>query len=132
MALYTSTTTRRTLTVNRQLLLEVREAVLIAAAILSAGRRFRKTASDRVKMERAARKNTRYIKKAVKITEQPRRKRKAYVGRATYEWMTGPKKGKRYSTNVTLKTPATLKISNREVAIKHRGREPYSYGGDED
>ena len=51
-----------------------------------------------------------------------------YVGRVSYEWKSGPKRGQRSSVPVTLKYPAKITIRGKDIMIKPRDGEPYVWG----
>lgn len=94
-------------------------------------KRFRETPGQKRKRERQAIKNKRYKKRPKEITQQPKKQRGAFVGRVSFEWINGPKKGNKYSVMVTLQYPARLKIRGKELWVypKDKDIEPFIWGG---
>jgi hypothetical protein len=70
----------------------------------------------------------------LKVTTQPKKKGKSWVGRATFEYKGGKgKEGKdtdKHSVPITLKGPAKLKIEKKKVKVtpKDKTKEPYFLG----
>ena len=108
-----------------------RDSTQEASAKLEA-KRFRETSSQKRQRERRSRRNKNYKKKPVEITQQPRKLRKAFVGRVSFEWINGPKRGNKYSVMVTLQYPARLRIKGKELWVFPLDKEidPYEWGGD--
>ncbi len=100
--------------------------------LLISAKRFRETPGQKRKRERQAVKNKRYKKKPAEITQQPKKQRGSYLGRVSFEWMNGPKKGDRHSVMVTLQYPARLKIRGKDLWVYPRPKdiEPYIWGAE--
>lgn len=90
--------------------------------------RWRQTSSERKRQERQTERNKRFRKVPIKITQQPTKKRGVYMGRVTYEWKSGPKRGQKTSIPVTLKEPAKLTIKGKDLMVKPRDGEMYVWG----
>jgi hypothetical protein len=79
-------------------------------------------------MERQARRNERYRSKPIEIKQQPKKTRSRFVGYVVFEWETGPKKGKRYNSQITLRDQARLKIRGKELVVMPRDGDEYIWG----
>lgn len=99
-------------------------------ADISAVKKRRHTASEKMRMRRQAQKNARFRSKPIKIARQPRKQRSRYVGYVVFIWENGPKKGKKYNTQVTLRGPARIKIQGRDLVIIPRDGQKYIWGDD--
>ena len=90
--------------------------------------RWRQTSSERKRQQRQSEKNKRFRKVPVEITQQPVKKRSVYMGRVTYEWKSGPKRGQKVSIPITLKQPARLSLRGKDVMVKPRDGDMYAWG----
>jgi len=94
--------------------------------------RWRQTPSERKRQQRQSERNKRYRKVPIEITQQPTKKRGVWMGRVSYEWKSGPKRGQKTSVPVTLNTPAKLSIRGKDLMVKPRDGEMYVWGEKED
>lgn len=78
--------------------------------------------------ERKTERNKRWRKVPFEITQQPKKTRQVWMGRVTYEWMEGPKKGQKTACPITLKEPARLSIRGKDLWVLPTNGEPYIWG----
>lgn len=90
--------------------------------------RFKQTKNDRRKAEQKAERRKNFRRKPIKITQQPKKKRGAYHGRVTFEWMSGPDRGKKYSQPVTLPEPFKIKLRGQDIIIQPKDGDEYTWG----
>lgn len=104
--------------------LESKAGLAVSSSVVSAEKL---SDQEGKKMEKAARKNKRVKKVWVEVTTQPEKKGKAWVGRATFEYKSGEKKGKKQSVNISLPGPAKLSIKSKKVWVKPKEGDAYFY-----
>jgi hypothetical protein len=102
----------------------------VAASTISAKKKI--TRQDAKRMERDAKKHKNWKKKWVEVTQQPKKSPKgAWVGRATFEWLTGTEKGEKRSRPITLGDAAALTIRGGKLIVRPKGGKEYEYGDEE-
>lgn len=109
---------------------EVNKRFSASGSYISAKKKI--TRQDAKRMERDAKKHKNWKKKWVEVTKQPKKSPKgSWVGRATFEWLTGTEKGTKRSRPITLGDEATLVIRAGKLIVRPKGGEEYEYGDEE-
>lgn len=91
-------------------------------------KRFKQTKTQRRQAEQRAERRKTWRKKPIRITQQPKKTRGAYHGRVTFEWTSGPEKGKKFSQPVTLPSQFRIRIQGQNVVIVPQGADSYTWG----
>lgn len=91
-------------------------------------KRMKRTRYQRLVEDRKAEKRKNYRKKPVTITQQPSKKRNCYAGRCTWEWVTGPDKGKKYNQPVSLPYPFSMKLRGKDLVILPNDGDEFVWG----
>jgi hypothetical protein len=92
------------------------------------GQRMKKTRYERLEDARKNEKRKHYRKKPTEITQQPSKKRDCYAGRCSWEWLSGPERGKKFNQPVSLPYPFTLKLRGKDLVVRPDEGEEFVWG----